>query len=347
MEYLINFHTLYRSDQKVNAQAKAPADVSKTLISMGVKEIRLLKYNPLLWNGERLPKWNGYCRRIVDYIDKKIKYFRIHSGDKVYFQYHGPTEHLLRAVKKVRERGASVIYIIHDLQSLRFNKEPNKELMLLNLANVLFIHTENMRTYLKGIGCHSQTRIMHLFDYYSDDPMPPINEKQEKRDVVVFAGNLGKSLFLQKLDSSPSLLGYTLRLYGNPGNITFKHPDFDFRGSFSAEHTGIVKGSWGLLWDGDSVDSCEGVMGNYLRYNSSHKLSLYLIQGMPLILWKESSLAKWASNEGIAILVSSLKDIPDSIMISENKYNILAKNARRVGKLLRKGAFLRQLILVD
>lgn len=345
MVFLINFQTHYRSDQKINAQAKAPTDVTRTLTSLGIKELRLLKYNPLLWNGEKLPKWKGYFRRAIDFMDKTLKLYQIHTGDKVFFQYHSPTDHLLKAVRKARKRGAIIIFIIHDLQSLRFNKKQAKELMMLNLADLLYIHTENMDTYLKGIGCISQTRIMHLFDYYSNDPMPPTY--QEEREVVVFAGNLEKSLFLPIVDSSPSALGYKLRLYGKLDRLTFMHPDIEYRGSFSAEHTGVVQGGWGLLWDGDSIETCKGEMGNYLRYNSSHKISLYLVQGMPLILWKESSLAKWASNEGIAVLVSSLEDIPNSIRISEDKYYNLAKNARRVGLLLRKGAFLQQLVLSD
>lgn len=45
------------------------------------------------------------------------------------------------------------------------------------------------------------------------------------------------------------------------------------------------------VWDGDSVDTCAGNTGAYLRYNNPHKTSLYLACGMPVIVWKEAAIA--------------------------------------------------------
>ena len=43
-----------------------------------------------------------------------------------------------------------------------------------------------------------------------------------------------------------------------------------------------LEGGFGLVWDGDSAETCSGVFGEYLRYNNSHKASLYLASGFPL-----------------------------------------------------------------
>ena len=45
-----------------------------------------------------------------------------------------------------------------------------------------------------------------------------------------------------------------------------------------------LEGSFGLVWDGDSSKTCSGVFGEYLRYNNSHKASLYLASGFPIIV---------------------------------------------------------------
>ena len=53
-----------------------------------------------------------------------------------------------------------------------------------------------------------------------------------------------------------------------------------------------MEGSFGLVWDGISVETCAGVYGEYLKVNNPHKTSLYLASGIPVIIWKE---AAWLS----------------------------------------------------
>ena len=113
-----------------------------------------------------------------------------------------------------------------------------------------------------------------------------MGDRALSRDIV-FAGNLEKSVFLEKLGelASPGN-GLHFYLYG-PG-CTEK-----MRSQENATWMGIekpydlpakLKGSFGLLWDGESIGEPGGSLGDYMRYISHHKLSLYILSGLPLIV---------------------------------------------------------------
>ena len=52
-------------------------------------------------------------------------------------------------------------------------------------------------------------------------------------------------------------------------------------------------GSFGLVWDGMSSETCKGSFGEYLRINNPHKTSLYLASGIPVIIWSKAALAEF------------------------------------------------------
>ena len=131
---------------------------------------------------------------------------RIKKGDRVFFQYHYPNEILSQIVSLCKKNGAEIHFIIHDIYSLRFAEKKEDEIKTLNSATKLFVHTEAMEQYLKSIGVTSSMCIMHLFDYYTEDTMPPIEDILSMREVVVFAGNINKSEFVYALNDNYSTL---------------------------------------------------------------------------------------------------------------------------------------------
>ncbi len=118
-----------------------------------------------------------------------------------------------------------------------------------------------------------------------------------------------------------------------------------YLGVFESNHTATVEGGWGLVWDGTSIDTCEGELGDYLRLIASHKLSLYLAMGIPVIVWKESAEAEFVTREGLGIAVSSLKELPDRISaISDDEYGRMLDRCRAQGEILRQGGMLKKRI---
>ena len=57
--------------------------------------------------------------------------------------------------------------------------------------------------------------------------------------------------------------------------------------------------NFGLVWDGTSLDGCNGRYGEYLKFNNPHKTSLYLSCGIPVIIWKEAALADFVEEHKV------------------------------------------------
>ena len=106
-----------------------------------------------------------------------------------------------------------------------------------------------------------------------------------------------------------------------------------------------LQGSFGLVWDGDSSETCKGSFGNYLRINNSHKASLYLASGFPLVVWKESALAHFVLDKQCGIAIDSLHDLQKALDdLTDQDYMELSANARQVGVAIRSGDYLKSAI---
>ena len=106
-----------------------------------------------------------------------------------------------------------------------------------------------------------------------------------------------------------------------------------------------LKGKYGLVWDGDSLDTCSGLTGEYLKINNPHKLSLYLAVGLPVIIWEKAAEAEFVLKENVGVTVKSLYELPQRLAtVSYNDYNIMKNNVRIVGERLRRGEYMMEAI---
>ena len=102
-----------------------------------------------------------------------------------------------------------------------------------------------------------------------------------------------------------------------------------------------MNGKYGLVWVGDSIDTCKGGKGEYLKINNPHKLSLYLAVGLPVIIWDEVTEAEFVKRENVGLTVSSLYELPDKLaVISDSDYTVMKNNAARIGEKLRNGEYM-------
>ena len=100
----------------------------------------------------------------------------------------------------------------------------------------------------------------------------------------------------------------------------------------------IIRGSFGLVWDGCTADTCDGASGEYLKYNNPHKMALYLASGLPVIVWDESAMAEFVTKEKCGLTVADLGMIPDILRsLSNEDYELMRINACRIGSGMRKG----------
>ena len=277
---------------------------------------------------------------------------QLKSGDQLLIQF--PMLHhsffTTRLVRKIQRRGVKVYFIIHDLEALRYanlDTVPLKhkirvhlqESSLLKIADGVIAHNPIMKSVLveKGIPEHKLVSL-EIFDYL----IPNYQEKDglSKDQPIIVAGNLAqeKAGYLYQLPARPAY-----NLYGVGFDESRALANETYFGSFLPDELpAALEGGFGLVWDGDSAETCSGVFGEYLRYNNSHKASLYLASGFPLVVWKQSALSHFVLEKGCGIAVESLHDLKETIdNLSDADYQDLVDNAKRVGQEIRDGNYLK------
>jgi hypothetical protein len=179
---------------------------------------------------------------------------------------------------------------------------------------------------------------IHFFDFLAQ---PYDGNRTLSRDIV-FAGSLDKSGFLEKLEElASSQPGLHFYLYG-PGSTEL------MRVQKNATWMGIEKpydlpakltGSFGLLWDGDSIGEPGGSLGDYMRYISHHKLSLYVLSGLPLIVPEIAGSASLVEKYKIGISVKNLYEIEEKInSITDDDYQQMKKNMQPLAEKISRGS---------
>ena len=186
---------------------------------------------------------------------------------------------------------------------------------------------------------------LNIFDYLGEKILRKENINDFKN--VYFAGNLDKNKSKFLYSEEMSKLGFNMILFGpNFINDQIKKKDILYKGSFKPEdlarqfHEGF-----GLIWDGTSIDECNGESGEYLQYNNPHKASLYLSSGLPVIIWRKAALAEFIEKNKVGLLIDSLSDI-DKIFdkITKTEYKQLLYNVKRLQERLLSGNYTKEVI---
>lgn len=264
----------------------------------------------------------------------------VKSGDILLIQY--PLDMYLKIsmfsipfIRKIKNEGVKIILLIHDLESLRGYTD-SVENLFLPLSDAIIVHNSIMSDYVRNKYELTIPIIsLDIFDY-----LIPDNEYSACSKGIDIAGNLdvNKSSYVYLLQKN--FPNYQFNLYGP--NFDFSRPEkIWYRGSFPSDvlHK-VLHGKFGLVWDGDSVATCSGSHGEYLRVNNPHKLSLYIASGRPVIIWNEAAEASFVKKEGVGLTVSSISEALKMVnTISVQEYNAMMHNARRVGQNLRNGYY--------
>lgn len=277
---------------------------------------------------------------------------QLKQGDELLIQF--PMLHhsffTTHHVKKAQKKGVKVHFIIHDLEVLRYanlDTVPLKhkirvqiqESGLLDAADGIIAHNPIMKSVLVDKGIDADKIVsLGIFDYLIPDFQE--NNELSKNQPIIVAGNLAqeKAGYLYSLPAEPAY-----NLYGVGFDESRALANETYFGSFLPDELpAALEGGFGLVWDGDSAETCSGVFGEYLRYNNSHKASLYLATGFPLVVLKKSALSSFVLEKGCGIAVESLHDLKETIdNLSDADYQDLVDNAKRVGQEIREGHYLK------
>ena len=343
MKYYLKEEFLHDNNVK-NAGNKARNDVEEIVKREG--------YQPLVLSVD-----NWYEMSTLKAQIHKSKAFgqalaQLKQGDELLIQF--PMLHhsffTTHHVKKAQKKGVKVHFIIHDLEALRYanlDTVPLKhkirvqiqESGLLGAADGIIAHNPIMKSVLVDKGVEADKIVsLGIFDYL----IPNFQEKTglTKNQPIIVAGNLAqeKAGYLYSLPEEPAY-----NLYGVGFDESRALANETYFGSFLPDELpAALEGGFGLVWDGDSAETCSGVFGEYLRYNNSHKASLYLAAGFPVVVWEESALAHFVIDKQCGLAVSSLSDLKENLdTLSEERYKEMLENAKQIGSRLRQGQYLR------
>lgn len=329
-----------------HAGPKAQRDVASILESegFGLFVTRRTKCSGLLGRAWNWASWILKCRILRWRLPKNCTLFMQFPSES---WSKNPALRVLNAVTKRRKR-IRLVVLFHDFVSLRWKDDSldggqlgRDEADLLALADVAIVHNEAMKAALVKRGVPAEKMItLEIFDYLTPS-CQRLNRKLE--NAVVIAGNLNpdKAGYLDGLASIP---GVNWNLYGvqfNPARLN--GDNVRFLGCYSPEELpGMLEGAFGLVWDGPSVEECRGALGNYLRINNPHKLSLYLASGIPVIIWAQAAEAEFVRAQGVGLCVQSLAEVPERLSaLGEEQYRQMCHNVEKVATQLRCGVFLK------
>ncbi len=353
MKYIVR-EIQYDENVQRTAGIKARNDVEDVLSRNGFKQLTIekkikkeeLRFKSISYHISCYKEWK-----------KTFKEAGIKGRDEVVVQFP-PINHSLFLSKLFRSykgNGIKITLLIHDMEILRtaarndtkFTKKIRinlEEKQMLKIADRIIVHNQKMLEKLVSMGISADKLVnLEIFDYLIDSSNNEYqNASCQKSDPVIIAGALKKHKvgYVYELPENVNF-----NLYGvgyedkNKKNITYL-------GSFPADDLPFVlSGSFGLVWDGTSSETCAGPFGEYLKINNPHKTSLYLASGIPVIIWKQAALAEFVEKNNCGITVNSLHEIADAInSMSEEKYNEIKKNALKIAPRLREGYYVKKAV---
>lgn len=257
-----------------------------------------------------------------------ILFIKIHKNDVLFVQSSLIVLKRINLIKKIKK--FKVIYLIHDLDAIRDRYDDqnavNEAINVLNCEDVIICHNDSMLTELESRKCTTKIVTLEIFDYYIEGDM--YTNKLTERLSICFAGNLSplKTGFLYQLDSQN--ITYELRVYGK------KEKEFNnlqYIGCFKPEELPQnLQGNYGLIWEGNETEYDE-TEHPYIMFNNPHKASLYIVSGLPIIIWEKAALAPFIIKNGIGLTVSSLSELERKVAnIDTEKYNQMIENIEKI-----------------
>ena len=286
------------------------------------------------------------------YLSESRKNSILNKDDIIVLQFPLLWKSLKRQIRMrfLKKKNFKAYLLIHDIESLRKNKIRTfsdfkhsiihflQNKTVLDRVDGIIAHNNKMKFELVKMGINPEKIVtLEIFDYLIADFN---RNKTYAKDKILLAGNfdIRKTKYARNLPEKPEF-----EIYG----INFEHDNLPnnvhYKGAFSPEELpNHLQGGFGLVWDGDSSDTCSGMYGEYLKINNPHKASLYLASNFPIIVWSQSALADFVRNNNCGILVNSLFEIAETLKsIAENEYQELIKNSKSVGRKIRQGHYLK------
>jgi hypothetical protein len=234
--------------------------------------------------------------------------------------------------------------LLHDLDSLRSDAAAWRELAVLVLFDGLISHNPSMTRWLREKGYGKKIVELSMFDYLNARPAPFHEQAMGSPLQILYAGNLKfeKARYLYRSEIG-ELENVRLSVFG---------PNFesDRASGAAVVHKGVFdpdrpvldrRYHFGLVWEGTSLETCEGRYGRYLRYNNPHKASLYVSLGLPIVIWSAAALAEFVVDQRIGVTIDRLQEL-ETLMdrVDNDSYLSMVNRVQALRQKVGAGGFL-------
>lgn len=328
-------------DEVMNASSKAVNDCNSILKSLG--------FDPFTLNIRK--DCNPFLKKVLNGLEF-MKLLRLKKNSTLVIPH--PiyiNKKYIDFLKKAKlKNNLKLVFLIHDIDSLRkifidalddFNYIDKT---MYEISDAIIAHNEKMINYLEENGV-SRKKVVNLkiFDYLA----PKVEKEISFSKTLNIAGNLdvNKSGYIKELVSIDKSVKFNL--YGvNFDNSLLKSESINYKGAFLPDEVPLqLNEGFGLVWDGQSINTCSGNTGEYLRYNNPHKLSLYLASGLPVIIWAQAAEAKFVVENKLGYAVNSINDVTSIFKsLDEQQYSEIKSNVLKISSKLQDGYFLKEAI---
>lgn len=250
----------------------------------------------------------------------------------------------------LKKKNAQVIPLIEDIDVLRTitdRKIIENEILRLKFSKVIISQNYVMSDYIKMYLKKCNTVNLEILDFISEKIKNRTNVHKGNKWVITYGGNLSysQSGFIYNLPQYDNIKFY---VYGVNVNEDLLPEYIAYRGFFEAnECVNKLDGDWGLVWNGETLYIDENnLKSQYYNYVCPHKLSMYLLCGMPVIVYENSAMAKYVKNHDCGIVIKNIEQIPEIInQISNERYISILENVYKVANELSKGLNLERAII--
>lgn len=330
-------NNIYLNTQVVEdktAWSKARVDVKEILEEMGYKTI----FFPRIKGPGGLVRFWKSLSRAVSKGGHIVMEYPFNARKRMWIVS------LFSLLKKIPVYG-----VIHDINDLRFpESKQTSDMHFLRRFDGLVSHNPSMTAWLRKKGYSKPVVNLKVFDYCLRNARSYHEENVSGPLKVLYAGNLSyrKATYVYN-----TLIGgmnnVELCVYGqyfeqdrvNGSRVNYK-------GLFDPNTPELTeKYHFGIIWEGTSLDTCDGPFGEYIRYNNPHKFSLYLSLGLPVVVWKEAAIAPFIRENGLGFTIDSVMEL-DTLTekISKEQYREYIDNVEKMAGKVRQGHFLKTAI---
>ena len=235
----------------------------------------------------------------------------------------------LAAKKKI-----NLVIILMDIDGLK-NGDPQlleKEIRFLQPFSQFIVHGETMAQWLQSKLPHAVCSLLGPFDFLAAKSMA----SRLPAPAINYAGNLLKSRFIYQLNQVD---GVQFLLYGEGGEKAANNHQVIWKGVFQPHALpAIAEGSFGLVWDGDAIDRPAGVFGHYMQYIFHHKLSMYILAGLPVFINSQAGAADYVVREGLGWKIDAIQELPAKMAeIGPEAYQLAREKMAVVATQLNEG----------